>query len=54
MNGQVVSYLVDAYRLWPNWWEGYAPRDYWLLETGAKTLLVYFSEGIWLHTHTQD
>ena len=54
VNGKTVSFLVDRYRLWPNWWEGYAPRDYLLLDAEGKTLLVYFSEGLWFHASTLD
>ena len=36
VNGRGVSHLIDRYRLWPRWWEGYRPRDYYLLETEGK------------------
>ena len=54
VNGCRVSYLVDAYRLWPRWWEGHKPRDYFLLEVEAKTLEVYLCEGHWSLSRTLD
>ena len=54
VNGVTCSSLVDAYRLWPNWWEGYAPRDYYLLTLETRTLLIYRSKESWFHASTLD
>ena len=54
VKGSRVSHLIDSYRLWPNWWEGYAPRDYWLFEVEAKTLEVYSCGGQWFLARTLD
>ena len=54
VNGRVVSHLVDRYRLWPRWWEGYTPRDYYLLELDNKTLELYLCDGSWTLARTLD
>ena len=47
MNGRSVSHLIDRYRLWPRWWEGYTPRDYYLLEDNTERLQLVISPDLW-------
>lgn len=44
---QPISFILDRYRVCPNWWEGYFPRDYYLLELGGKTLCIYQAGEEW-------
>ena len=54
VNGQQVSQILDIYRIWPNWWEGYGIRNYYLLEIGEKSLEIYQVEGHWYLVRTLD
>ncbi len=54
VNGERVSHLIDAYRFWPNWWEGKTPRDYFVLEVEVRTIEVYKSEGRWFFSRVLD
>ncbi len=54
VNGERVSHLVDAYRFWPNWWEGQSPRDYFVLEVEVRTIEIYRSEDGWFFSRVLD
>lgn len=46
--------VIDRFRLWPNWWEGEAPRDYYLIDFGDRTLLLYQTFEGWFYAKTLD
>jgi len=54
VNGQAVWQIIDEYRIWPNWWEGYLPRDYYLLDTGNKTIEIYQTAVGWFWNKIYD
>ena len=45
VQGRLVSYIIDSYRITPNWWEGYRPHNYWLIQVKEKALKVYQVEA---------
>ena len=54
VNGVAVSSVVDSYRAWPRWWEGQAPRDYFVVQVDEKVLEIYRSGGDWFYSKTLD
>lgn len=51
---QPISFVLDHYRVCPNWWEGYFPRDYYLVEVGEKTLCIYQAGESWFLDSVAD
>ena len=45
VQGRLVSHIIDGYRVWPNWWEGYRPRNYWVLQVEEKVMEIYQVEA---------
>ncbi len=54
VNGRQVLQIIDEYRIWPNWWEGYSPRNYFLLDIDNKTMTIYQSDGEWFLAKVSD
>jgi len=46
--------IVDRYRAWPRWWQGYAPRDYYVVQAGEKLLEIYRIGEDWFYSKTLD
>ena len=45
--GAPISFILDRYRVCPNWWEGYTPRNCYLLEVEGKTVCIYQTGEEW-------
>jgi hypothetical protein len=47
VRGCLVSDVIDSYRIWPRWWEGYQPREYFKLEVEGVMMDIYYSADGW-------
>jgi hypothetical protein len=47
VRGYLVSDVIDSYRIWPRWWEGYQPREYFKLEVEGVMMDIYYSDDGW-------
>jgi hypothetical protein len=54
VNGVFVADILDSYRLWPHWWEGNPPRDYFKVQVDEKTLDIYVDTNGWTIARIED
>jgi hypothetical protein len=47
LGGKAISFIIDHYRVCPNWWEGYNPRDYYLVDVLGRTVCIYQAGEQW-------
>ena len=51
---QRITHILDSYRVWPSWWEGQPPRDYYLVQIQEKTVEIYRTLEGWFYSKTLD
>jgi hypothetical protein len=54
VNGVFVVNVIDSWRLWLRWWEGYTPRDYYKLQVAEKTMDIYQDGDGWKLAKIED
>jgi hypothetical protein len=54
VNNVFVSAVIDSWRLWPRWWEGYSPRDYFKVQVAERTMDIYQDAEGWKIAKVED
>jgi hypothetical protein len=54
VNNVFVSEIIDTWRLWPRWWEGNPPRDYFKVQVAERTMDIYQDANGWTLAKVED